>query len=128
MLDHYSYHEVQKFHTQILRVKDRDEFPMVLVGNKADLEMQRVVSWNTPKTNTHFFAVQNHRNHWILKWPIIDESGVYNGSSKLLWSCRSAPLLSQVFVTSQYGTRLRTKVAKTLSTVKKIKGWRNLLI
>ena len=39
-----SYHEVQKFHTQILRVKDRDDFPMVLVGNKADLEHQRVVS------------------------------------------------------------------------------------
>ena len=39
-----SYHEVQKFHTQILRVKDRDDFPMVLVGNKADLETQRVVS------------------------------------------------------------------------------------
>ncbi|CAF90213.1 unnamed protein product, partial [Tetraodon nigroviridis] len=38
-----SYHEVQKFHTQILRVKDRDDFPMVLVGNKADLEVQRVV-------------------------------------------------------------------------------------
>jgi len=41
-----SYHEVQKFHTQILRVKDRDDFPMVLVGNKADLEQQRVVSKN----------------------------------------------------------------------------------
>lgn len=41
-----SYHEVQKFHTQILRVKDRDDFPMVLVGNKADLERQRVVTNN----------------------------------------------------------------------------------
>lgn len=40
----YSYHEVQKFHTQILRVKDRDDFPMVLVGNKADLEQHRVVT------------------------------------------------------------------------------------
>uniref|UniRef100_A0AAX7UD45 RAS related n=1 Tax=Astatotilapia calliptera TaxID=8154 RepID=A0AAX7UD45_ASTCA len=40
--DRGSYHEVQKFHTQILRVKDRDDFPMVLVGNKADLEQQRV--------------------------------------------------------------------------------------
>uniref|UniRef100_A0A3P9MHI1 RAS related n=1 Tax=Oryzias latipes TaxID=8090 RepID=A0A3P9MHI1_ORYLA len=41
--DRGSYHEVQKFHTQILRVKDRDDFPMLLVGNKADLEQQRVV-------------------------------------------------------------------------------------
>ncbi|XP_022241086.1 ras-like protein 2 [Limulus polyphemus] len=30
----------------ILRVKDRDEFPMLLVGNKCDLEHQRMVSQN----------------------------------------------------------------------------------
>jgi Ras-related protein R-Ras2 len=35
---------VSKFHKEILRVKDRDEFPIMLVGNKADLEQQRVVS------------------------------------------------------------------------------------
>uniref|UniRef100_UPI003AAE17F3 ras-related protein R-Ras n=1 Tax=Centroberyx gerrardi TaxID=166262 RepID=UPI003AAE17F3 len=40
--DSGSYHEIQKFHTQILRVKDRDDFPMVLVGNKADLEQHRM--------------------------------------------------------------------------------------
>lgn len=44
----HSYHEVQKFHTQILRVKDRDDFPMLLVGNKADLEQQRVVTDTLP--------------------------------------------------------------------------------
>ena len=38
-----SFEEIYKFHKQILRVKDRDEFPMVLVGNKADLDSQRVV-------------------------------------------------------------------------------------
>ena len=36
--------QVSKFHKEILRVKDRDEFPIMLVGNKADLEQQRVVS------------------------------------------------------------------------------------
>ncbi|CAH0596510.1 unnamed protein product [Chrysodeixis includens] len=41
--DHASFDELYKFHKQILRVKDRDEFPMLLVGNKADLENQRVV-------------------------------------------------------------------------------------
>eukprot|EP00061_Rhincodon_typus_P003972 g21439.t1 len=35
--------EISKFHRQILRVKDRDEFPMILIGNKADLEHQRQV-------------------------------------------------------------------------------------
>ncbi len=39
-----SFDEIYKFHKQILRVKDRDEFPMILVGNKADLEQHRVVS------------------------------------------------------------------------------------
>ena len=39
-----SFDEIYKFHKQILRVKDREEFPMILVGNKADLEHQRVVS------------------------------------------------------------------------------------
>jgi small GTP-binding protein len=47
--DHASFDELYKFHKQILRVKDRDEFPMLMVGNKADLEMQRVVS--NPQSN-----------------------------------------------------------------------------
>lgn len=40
----YSFEEIYKFQRQILRVKDRDEFPMILVGNKADLEQHRQVS------------------------------------------------------------------------------------
>ncbi|XP_054774340.1 ras-related protein R-Ras2-like [Lytechinus pictus] len=39
-----SFDEIYKYHRQILRVKDRDEFPMILIGNKADLEDSRVVS------------------------------------------------------------------------------------
>jgi len=42
--DKASFDEMYKFHRQILRVKDRDEFPMLMVGNKADLEHQRVVT------------------------------------------------------------------------------------
>ncbi|XP_071943607.1 ras-like protein 2 [Antedon mediterranea] len=41
-----SFDEIFKFHRQILRVKDREEFPMVLIGNKADLKEQRQVSTN----------------------------------------------------------------------------------
>jgi len=41
----YSFEEVRRtFHPQILRVKDRSEFPMILVGNKSDLEPERTVS------------------------------------------------------------------------------------
>jgi GTPase SAR1 and related small G proteins len=42
--DRNSFEEIYKFHRQILRVKDRDEFPMLMVGNKADLDHQRQVN------------------------------------------------------------------------------------
>jgi len=42
--DRASFDEISRFHTQILRVKDKDEFPMILVGNKSDLEDERLVS------------------------------------------------------------------------------------
>ncbi|KAJ3413971.1 Ras GTPase [Chytridiales sp. JEL 0842] len=41
-----SFEEIFQFHQQILRVKDRDWFPVVLVGNKADLEPERAVGVN----------------------------------------------------------------------------------
>lgn len=44
--DKTSFNEMEKFHRQILRVKDRDEFPMLMVGNKADLSSQRMVCFN----------------------------------------------------------------------------------
>lgn len=42
--DRSSFEEIYKFQKQILRVKDRDEFPMILVANKADLDDNRLVS------------------------------------------------------------------------------------
>ncbi|RMD45107.1 hypothetical protein DV735_g111, partial [Chaetothyriales sp. CBS 134920] len=39
-----SFDEIQTFQQQILRVKDKDYFPIILVGNKCDLEGDRVVS------------------------------------------------------------------------------------
>ncbi|EOD21810.1 ras family GTPase [Emiliania huxleyi CCMP1516] len=39
-----SFEELRAFRNQILRVKDRDQVPMVLVGNKVDLEGSRAVS------------------------------------------------------------------------------------
>lgn len=46
--DRNSFDELPRFHKQILRVKDRDEFPMLMVANKADLEHQRVVGAVVP--------------------------------------------------------------------------------
>lgn len=39
-----SYNEIIDLREQILRVKDTDDVPMILVGNKCDLEEERVVN------------------------------------------------------------------------------------
>jgi len=39
-----SFEEISTFQQQILRVKDRDSYPIVVVANKADLEHERQVS------------------------------------------------------------------------------------
>jgi len=39
-----SFDEISTFQQQILRVKDRDYFPIIVVGNKCDLENERQVS------------------------------------------------------------------------------------
>merc|ERR1712018_174938 len=44
--DRTSFEEAARFHKDILRSKDRDEFPVMLVGNKADLQNQRMVHIN----------------------------------------------------------------------------------
>jgi small GTP-binding protein len=38
-----SFDEILTFHQQILRVKDKDYFPVVVVANKCDLEYERQV-------------------------------------------------------------------------------------
>ena len=42
--DPRSFEEVSRIHQQILRVKDRDEFPVLIAGNKTDLIHERDVS------------------------------------------------------------------------------------
>jgi GTPase SAR1 family protein len=44
-----SFEEIMTFQQQILRVKDKDYFPIIVVGNKCDLEGERQVS----KQGTH---------------------------------------------------------------------------
>lgn len=39
-----SFEEILTFRQQILRVKDKDYFPIIIVGNKCDLDGERVVS------------------------------------------------------------------------------------
>jgi len=69
--DYASFEEIYKFHRQILRVKDRDEFPMLMVGNKSDLEAQRVVcvmnmlkTWVIHKTDIHESFMNNPQGNY----------------------------------------------------------------
>ena len=39
-----SFEEISTFHQQILRVKDVEGYPIIVVGNKCDLENERQVS------------------------------------------------------------------------------------
>ena len=41
-----SFEEISTFYQQILRVKDMDQFPVVIVANKCDLEFERQVGMN----------------------------------------------------------------------------------
>ena len=41
-----SFEEISTFYQQILRVKDRDSFPVIVVANKCDLEYERQVGMN----------------------------------------------------------------------------------
>lgn len=44
-----SFDAVTNFRDQILRVKDEDEYPMIILGNKCDLENEREVQTNDGK-------------------------------------------------------------------------------
>jgi hypothetical protein len=46
--DRQSFEEIMTFQQQILRVKDKDYFPMIVVGNKCDLDGERQVSTQGP--------------------------------------------------------------------------------
>merc|ERR1711998_153053 len=54
-----SFEEVATFREQILRVKDKDNVPMVVVGNKLDLETERQVSTVEGRELAKSFGVQH---------------------------------------------------------------------
>lgn len=55
-----SFEEIMTFQQQILRVKDKDYFPIIVVGNKCDLEKERVVSEQ---------GTQKHQHPWSSSYP-----------------------------------------------------------
>lgn len=70
-----SFEEITTFQQQILRVKDKDYFPMVVVGNKCDLEGEREVT--RQGTSLPSAASLSHSGSNVLFRG--------RGSSKVLW-------------------------------------------
>lgn len=62
IISRQSFEEMVTFQQQILRVKDRDYFPIIVVGNKCDLESERQVS--TEGMFEHYYPSSlNLRSH-----------------------------------------------------------------
>lgn len=51
-----SFEEIRTFQQQILRVKDKDYFPIIIVGNKCDLDSEREVSRQEGETLAREFG------------------------------------------------------------------------
>lgn len=61
-----SFEEINTFHQQILRVKDQDSFPVVIVANKCDLEFERQVGMN----GAFLYVISRHmRNLFPFRGP-----------------------------------------------------------
>ena len=61
-----SFEEITVFQQQILRVKDKDYFPMVVVGNKCDLEGEREVT--RQGTRVFFFPPELNIPRDVFPW------------------------------------------------------------
>uniref|UniRef100_A0A8C2KBS4 RAP1B, member of RAS oncogene family n=1 Tax=Cyprinus carpio TaxID=7962 RepID=A0A8C2KBS4_CYPCA len=63
-----TFNDLQDLREQILRVKDTDDVPMILVGNKCDLEDERVVGKeqvqsDKKSTNNHYTINSSWKRH-----------------------------------------------------------------
>ncbi len=58
--DRDSFDCISHYHQQIMRVKDSESVPIVLVGNKCDLEAERRVDKNGTYVNTYRRRPERH--------------------------------------------------------------------
>ncbi|KAG2374359.1 hypothetical protein C9374_010929 [Naegleria lovaniensis] len=57
IIERSTFDELNKFRDQILRVKDKDKVPMVMIGNKCDLEEERKVSTAEAKNKAEEWGI-----------------------------------------------------------------------
>ncbi|CAL1268515.1 unnamed protein product [Larinioides sclopetarius] len=72
--DKQSFENIRHFHTQILRVKDRDSYPMLLVANKVDLVHLRKVPEEQGKELAACLKCGNSELDKYIKIPYIETS------------------------------------------------------
>jgi small GTP-binding protein len=65
-----SFEEISTFHQQILRVKDKDSFPVIVVANKCDLEYERQVGMNGAWVC--MWDWDWHRGRLLCRWSLTD--------------------------------------------------------
>jgi GTPase SAR1 family protein len=67
-----SFEEISTFYQQILRVKDMDQFPVIIVANKCDLEYERQVGMNGQLLVSVLpcFCAKYHMQR-VVTWPSI---------------------------------------------------------
>jgi GTPase SAR1 family protein len=88
-----SFEEISTFHQQILRVKDKDSFPVIVVANKCDLEFERQVGMNgtsTPSLTSVGIRLSYHASMTQRVVTLQSISGVallrHRLSSELMWT------------------------------------------
>ena len=84
-----SFEEILTFQQQILRVKDRDYFPIIIVGNKCDLDTERQVSRQGQSTKSSLFPQIPRVRRQIPNSMMADLLSGYRGreSSSSIWMC-----------------------------------------
>jgi GTPase KRas len=70
-----SFDDVQNHYSHILRLKDQDSWPIVLVGNKADLENQRVISEAEGRAVANKWGVPFFETSGIQSVPVFQSFG-----------------------------------------------------
>ncbi|KAL9647146.1 hypothetical protein ABK040_004862 [Willaertia magna] len=106
IVDSLSFEEVERFISQITRVKERENIPFVLVGNKSDLESERTV----PTSQGQSFAEN-------LKIPFFEASAKTGSNVKECF--RELVQITNTFLQDKKAKKQKTEGKKSSGNKKK---------